>query len=105
MRNLMLSAVLSLILAAPAQAVYPEDYMNKLSEDERSAYLFGALEMAMTVYESEGKEYVANCLKDWWINHLDDANHAFWEKMREPVSADYSAAASLDIVIRKHCEK
>ncbi len=79
---LLLTASLLLAFTSPAQAVYPEDYMNKLSEDERSAYLFGALEMAMSVYDSVDRSDISDCLKDWWINHLEDANHVFWEKMQ-----------------------
>lgn len=105
MRTLMLSAVLTLILIAPAQAITAKEYTDDVDPDIRYAYLEGALQMAVSMYNAEKRPDKADCAWNWFIENTTEANAALWEAMRSPAVQDYPAAVAIRFVIDKKCDE
>ena len=103
MRTIILAAAVTLALGAPAQAITANDYVNNLSPEERSAYLFGALEMAMSMYANAGRQDKADCARSWFTNETNEANTALWQAMGSPAVQEYPAAVAVRFVIEKKC--
>ncbi len=87
-----------------AQAVTAEDYANKLEGREQTAYLLGALEMALGLYKTKLKQpEKSTCIKKFFANHNDEANKELTALTTNPKNAQYPAAAMIALVIQRHC--
>lgn len=50
-----------------------ETYTNDLAEAQRRAYMLGALEMAISIYNKEDRSNAAMCVRDWFTNQPQQA--------------------------------
>lgn len=61
-----LATLLLILGTSSASALTGEDVIDRMSSDQRSSYLFGAMEMAAFLAAVEGDEERSQCIPDWF---------------------------------------
>ncbi len=68
-RSLIAFTLACLLVAGPAFAVTAGDVVDRMKEDERAAYLEGAIEMAMYAAATDEKNNAkAACIEKWYFS-------------------------------------
>ena len=63
--------IVSFIAMAPAHAVTSEDVMNRMNDEERSAFIAWAIEMAALMFHLQGDREKASCIMEWFFENGD----------------------------------
>jgi hypothetical protein len=60
------AAVVSVALAAPASAMSAADFLDRFNDDQRAAYVDGAIETLAYTFAAAGDQKRASCVLDWY---------------------------------------
>jgi hypothetical protein len=99
--RLVLPAVLAgfLTIPLPAAALTAGDVVDKMTADERAAFVIGAVTMAQRFYELAGNERKVACIRDWYRSEGRVRQvHGVFSNYK-----DRDAASLLHVLINRHC--
>lgn len=100
----LLAPIMLLFLVNPANAaISGSSYMNDLDDVQREAFLFGALEMAISIYSKEERGEKAVCVGQWFSSSREDAEKEIMAFMFNPNNGKYTASGLIGIVVDRHC--
>jgi hypothetical protein len=63
-----LISALFILIGTSANALSNADFLDRLSTEEQTAFLQGAVEAVSHLYYLQGDEEQAQCIDEWWTN-------------------------------------
>lgn len=101
-RRLAIAAAVALFIATPALAIPAGDVLDRMTLDQRSGYLSGAVEMAMFIAATQERNQAkSDCIRNWYFGEGTGSAReilAVFEANRKR-----EAMPLIMIVINRHC--
>jgi hypothetical protein len=94
------TAFFSMFPSAPARAIDAGEVMDKMSDDERSGFIAGSVDMAAHLYAMDGNGEKADCAVKWLFDDESSLEEifAFFDAHK-----GRDAVGLLSVLINRHC--